>query len=222
MVEPARTDGNITFSAQPFWPVFIPIGTIGIRPHIQFRIIHTPLSSSGPALFITYPPDIGNGSPENHSRRMLCLNLLTGFFIFIIDLRINRAGLVSTSIPAISSIGSVKPILKERAIIADQLIHLRMKLLHVGRSTIIITISIPRGEINTELQSVFAASIRELAHHISFSLFPRRIFNRIFGCSGWPKAKPIMMLGGKDNPFQPCGLDGPYPLLAIQVGRIKR
>ena len=81
-------------------------------------------------------------------------------FVVIIVLCVDRTALVGSSIPAITTIGSVKPNFEEWTILSDQLMQLGMIFLHIACLAVVVAVAIPRREVYAEFQAVFATGIR--------------------------------------------------------------
>ena len=221
VIEPSRTDGDITLAPQPHRAILIAIDTLPERGQLRLRPEAAPLRIASPAILVADPTNLGHRTAKDHRTRMMRLDGVARAFIIIIGLRINGPCLIGSTIPTVTAIRPVEPELEERAILGDQLMDLRMVFLHVALLSVIVAVAIPRGEIETEFQAMFPASLGELTHHIAFASLPRRILHTIFGGSGRPEAETVVMLGGQDDSFQACGLDGAYPLVAIQICGIK-
>ena len=221
VVEPTRTDRHIALAAQPFLAILVPVHAIPVIAHGRFRIEEAPLRRASPSLFVADPADIGHRPAEYHRLRVFGLYLFAGLFIFIIGLRVDRARLAGTAIIAIAPIRTVEPIFEQRPVVANQLFHLRMELVHVARLAVVLAIAVPRRKVNTELQPIFMASIRKVAHHITLSILPRRILYGILRRSRRPEAEAVVVLGGQDDTLQSGRLNRTNPLFAIEVGRVE-
>ena len=55
-----------------------------------------------------------------------------------------------------------------------------MEIDYIFGSAILGVVSIPRGEVYTELESCFFANIGKFSNYIAFTVFPRGVFYRMF------------------------------------------
>ena len=119
VVEPARTDRDVAFAAEPVLLVLIAVCAVLVIADGGFGVVDAPLGCASPAVFIAYPANVRHGATKYHSRGMLGLDLLAGTFVIIIGLRFDRTLLVGSAIPAVAAVGSIEPEFKEGAVVGD-------------------------------------------------------------------------------------------------------
>ena len=92
--------------------------------------------------------------------------------------------------------GTVKPEAENISVVC-------CKLSQLGNEIIIIRfplpiaciVTIPRGEIDTKLDTAAPAGIRYLAHNIALTVFPRTVLDAVLGVGARPQAEAVMVLG---------------------------
>ena len=97
-----------------------------------------------------------------------------------------------------------------------------IKVRQILRCTIISLMTIPRRKINGKLKTIFLTSLRQLFHHISLSVFPRRVLYTIVCTFKRPQAESVVMFGSKNHSFHTSFYQCLRPLFTIQIRRIKR
>ena len=97
-----------------------------------------------------------------------------------------------------------------------------IKVRQILRCTIISLMAIPWRKINGKLKTIFLTSLRQFFHHISLSIFPRRVFHTIVCTFKRPQTESVMMFGSKNHSFHTSFHQRLCPLLTIQIRRIKR
>ncbi len=95
------------------------------------------------------------------------------------------------------------------------------KIIIVFFSTIDRTIHIPGREINAELHPLIPTCLGQLSYHITFPVFPRTTFNRMFRIITWPQTKTIVMLCSNNDEFHTGIFASFNPLSGIQLAGIK-
>ena len=186
VIEPTRSDGDIAFATQPHTLVFISPDTSLKIGEFRFRRINTPLGVAGPTFLVPNPSDVGYSTSKDHGVRMFFLDLFTSSLVIIIGFRVDGSFFVSAAIPAITTVSAIKPIFEKRAVITDQLLYLGVIFFYVSGCTVIIAVSVPRGEVNTKLQAVAFAGLREFTYHITLAIFPRGVLDTVFRGGRWP------------------------------------
>ena len=83
-------------------------------------------------------------------------------------------------------------------------------------------VSIPRREIDSELQTLLMTGISQFANHIAFALLPRCVPDRVLCKFRGPHTETTVVLGRKDNALHARLLADSCPLSAIQIRRIKQ
>ena len=82
--------------------------------------------------------------------------------------------------------------------------------------------AIPWRKINSKLKSIFLTSLRQFFHHISLSVFPRRVLYTIVCTFKRPQTESVVMFGSKNHSFHTSFYQCLRPLFTIQIRRIKR
>ena len=139
-----------------------------------------PIGSPGKTFFVAYPAATRSSIRENDSLRLNTIQHFIDTRIIIIVFAIDGTYILSTTIPAVTSIRSVKPYFKYRSIVCQQVMQLCIKVRQILRCTIISLMAIPWRKINSKLKSIFLTSLRQFFHHISLSVLPRRVLYTIF------------------------------------------
>ena len=98
-------------------------------------------------------------------------------------------------------IGSVKPYLIHFSVLGKQFRQLIDKKIIVYLCSIRSIIHIPRRQIHSETNTHFPTGVGYFFYNITFTFFPRAVFNRMFCSFSWPQAKTIVMLGGQNYLF---------------------
>ena len=83
-------------------------------------------------------------------------------------------------------------------------------------------VAVPWREIDGKAQTQLLASLRQIAHHIALSVFPRRILDRVFSIFAWPKAETAMVLHGQDDTFHARILACLGPLSCIEPAWVEQ
>ena len=104
---------------------------------------------------------------------------LIGLRPLIISGTVYLTYLVGPAVPAIATIGTVEPYLKDVAVVRQQFAQLVAKVGHILRSSIVLMVSVPRREVDGKLQPLLTAGISQLAYYVALTLLPQRILNRI-------------------------------------------
>ena len=123
---------------------------------------------------------------------------------------------IGPSVPAASSIGSVKPDLKEFSIVGEEFGELIPHVGDVFRLAVVGMVAVPRGVIDPHLQPIFPTGIHKLSDQISFSISPRAVFDRMLRIGRGPKHKAIVVLGRDDQSLHPSLLGHTCPLPSIE------
>src|ERR1700736_4029065 len=80
---------------------------------------------------------------------------------------------------------------------------------------------VPRREIHAEFQTILTRRASDLAHHVSFALFPRASFDAIVCLLGRPETKPVVMFRYQHDVLRSASLDSLHPLVRIKLCRVK-
>ena len=225
MIEPSRTDGNITFRCYPLITVGMPILQFSIFGISRIYLAcpkERPVGSSGKSTLISYPTAPRSAIREDHRLRLQFINHLVSTRIIIVRFTVDGTYIFCSSVPTVASIGSIEPDFKDVSIISEQFIQLLIEIIHILRRTIICLMPVPWRKINGKLDTVLLAGIRKFAYNITFTVFVRSIPDAIFCQLCRPQAEAVMMFGCQDHSFH-TGVDkGLHPLLTVQTSRIKR
>src|SRR5690606_683817 len=122
----------------------------------------------------------------------------------VIGSAVDPADFIAASIVAIATVGTVEPHFENVSVIGKQFFELVAVVGNVFRSAILGMVSIPRAHIDTEFETMTTARIRDFFHHVSFAIFVGAVFYSMFRILTWPKTKSVVMLTGKDDPFETC------------------
>ena len=224
MIEPARTHGNITLGSRPL----ISVGMSVLQfPVFRITRIHfsgtqeRPVRGSGKAAFIAYPAASRASIRKDNGLWLEFGQHLINTGIIVIRFTVNRTALFRSSVPAVASVGAVKPHLKDLTVIGHQFVQLLMEVFHVFRRSIVGLMPVPRRKINSELYTILLACFGKITYDISFSIFVRCVSDTIFSQSRRPQAEAVMVLCRQDNPLHARRHKSFHPLLAVQPGRVK-
>src|ERR1700693_5165644 len=80
---------------------------------------------------------------------------------------------------------------------------------------------VPRREIHAEFQAILTRRASNLAHHVSFALFPRASFDAIVCLPGRPETEPVVMFRYQQDVLRPACLDSLHPLVRIKLRWVK-
>ena len=113
--------------------------------------------------------------------------------------------------------GTVKPEAENIAIVC-------CKFSQLGNEIIIIRfplpiaciVTIPRGEIDTKLDTAAPTGIRYLAHNIALSVLPWAVLDAVLGVGARPQAEAVMVLAGQNQRLHAGTFDCGDPLVGIQ------
>ena len=80
---------------------------------------------------------------------------------------------------------------------------------------------VKRGKIYAEFYALLAAFVGHELYNVPLTLKPWRIYNAVACVSRRPKAKSVRIFAGEYKPFHACRFYSFYPLLRVNLGRIK-
>ena len=95
---------------------------------------------------------------------------LVEFRELVVISSVDGALLLCAAIPTVTAVGSVKPNLEYIAIVAEQFLELSLVVTYVIFRAITGLVSVPRREIDAELETVFLASLGEFSLLASISI----------------------------------------------------
>ena len=218
MIEPPRTDARIRLTRTPYVARLhtvvqhVPRG-IALAGH------QTPVGLAHIASLRTYPAQVATVATivPDDSMRLQFPNHTEGLCPPVVGLSVYLACFVGTAIPAVTTVGTVKPHLKDVTILCQQLAQLVTEVRHIFRFAIILMVSVPWRQINGKFQSLLTAGLSQLTYHIAPTLLPRRVLHRILRIFRGPHAEAAVVLGGKDDALHACLLADTCPLATVQV-----
>ena len=215
VVEPSWADAHIDFAREPLLSVLHAPLCFAVVLGLVL-IVHSPVGLASPALLIADPANGGDGTAEDHDVLVVLAQHLRGFLVAVVGLRVDLTGGVSTAVPAVAAVSTVKPVFEELAILRGELVDLCVEDTLIFGLTVVAAIAIPGGEIEAEEQAVLAAGLAQLAYQVAFAVLPRAVFDGIVGGLRGPEAEAIVVLGGEDDPLHPSTLEGGDPLLGVE------
>src|SRR5215470_2329558 len=81
--------------------------------------------------------------------------------------------------------------------------------------------TIPRREIDAELQIVFSCGCGNLGDYIALAVFPGAALHAVVCLLRGPEAETVVMFGDHDHVFGARGFDGAHPLFGIECGGVE-
>ena len=167
---------------------------------------HAPLSFPAMPGLVAAPAHIGTADIQNRIRLQFAQYCIVAFPI--VNLLFAVFALTT---------GTVKPEAENISVVC-------CKLSQLGNEIIIIRfplpiaciVTIPRGEIDTKLDTAAPAGIRYLAHNIALTVFPRTVLDAVLGVGARPQAEAVMVLAGQNQRLHAGTFDCGNPLVGIQ------
>ena len=167
---------------------------------------HAPLGFPAMPGLVAAPAHIGTADIQNRIRLQFAQYCIVAFPI--VNLLFAVFALAT---------GTVKPEAENISVVC-------CKLSQLGNEIIIIRfplpiaciVTIPRGEIDTKLDTAAPAGIRYLAHNIALSVLPRAVFYAVLGVGARPQAEAVMVLAGQNQRLHAGTFDCGDPLVGIQ------
>ena len=223
MIEPAGTDAGIGFAGTPHVAILHTIVQHLIRCWSS-AWHQAPVGFAHIASFSSYPAQVGTVAAIVPDKRMglQFANQSEGLCPTVIGLAVDATRLVGTAIPSVASIGAIKPHFEDIAILGEQFAQLIAEIGDIFGRTILGMVSVPRREIETELQSLFAAGFCQFTHHVAIAVFPRCVLHRIVGIGRRPHAEAAMMLCREDDALHARLFADAHPLAAVEVRGIEK
>ena len=77
--------------------------------------------------------------------------------------------------------------------------------------------AVPRRKVDPKFESRLAAGVGDFTHDIALSAPPRTALDGVIRIASRPKAKPIVMLRGKDQAVDACVFANAYPLASVKL-----
>ena len=222
MIEPPWANGDIYLGRQPRLAITIALlqGFCVIK-RFKISFVHTPLRGVGLAFLVAYPTQSRHRTAKDARFGAVFPNDFPCLLIIVVLLRYDGAHLVGTAIPACTPVGAIEPKLKQRSVVAHKFLNLLMIDIHIALITILRLVAVPRREIQSKLQIVLLACLRQFFDQIPFSILVIGILYGIIGSFSWPEAESVMVFGREDHAFHSCCFQGQHPLFAVQMGGIK-
>ena len=223
VVEPAWTNAGVRLARTPHIALFYAIVQHLIR-HLTIVVKQTPVGFAHITSFRSYPTQVASIAtivPDKTFGLQLA-NHLVGLRPLVVGGTINLARLVSTSIPAIASIGTIEPHFEDITIVRQQLAQLVAEVGDVFWSSIFRMVTIPRRKVDSKLETFLATSLSEFAHHITLTILPRRVLDGILCIGRGPHAETAMVLSRKDDASHASLFADSRPLTTIEIGGIEQ
>ncbi len=233
MPKPPGTDGGIHFRRN--------VGeTLGVKnaahgPHIRIRVVeighitlrrhragarlhsrhrtqlsrhHSPFGNPAASRLVAAPAHVGSLVVENHR-----------VWLVLPD-QPDIPGKIILLLPAVRplSAGAVEPNAEKLSVARQKLLQLIAIIIIVLRGTVVLTVSVPRGKIDSELQPRLPAGQSSLSHHIPLA---GGILHAVLRVLGRPETESVMMLCRQHHPLHPCCLHRLRPLAAVQLFRVE-
>ena len=195
------------------------------RPrHLTVVVQQTPVRLAHIAGLGAYPAQVAAVATvvPYQAFRLQFTNHLIRLGPLIVGGAVYLARLVGTPIPAVATIGTIEPHLKDITIVGQQFTQLVAEILHVGRTSILGVIAIPGRQVDGKLQTLFAAGIGQLAHHVTLALLPRRVLHRVVCVGAGPHTEAAMVLGREDDAPHASLLTYARPLPTVEVAGVEQ
>ena len=224
MIEPTRTDRYVTFGSYPLITIGMTVlqfTILGITREYFASTKERPVGCSRKTSLITYPTTTRATIRKDNRLRLKFIQYFINLRIVVVVLTVDGTSILGTSIPTVTTIGTVEPYFEHFSIVGHQLTKLLVEIVHIFRCSIIGLVSVPRRKINGKLDAIFLTCSSQFAHNVTLTILIRSVSDTIFCQLGRPQAETVVMLGGKDNPLHTGSHKGLYPLLTIQLSRIE-
>ena len=117
---------------------------------------------------------------------------------------------------AVTSIGTVEPHFKNRAVVRSYLVDLLVKGSDIAGAAVFGMIAIPWGNIDGEFETRFFAGFGHFLHHVALAVLVWRGGNVVRGAFGRPQAEAVMVLGHEDESFHAAGLGCGGDLVGVE------
>ena len=137
----------------------------------------------------------------------------------VVVLLVDAAFLVGTSIPAVTTVGTVEPHLEQLTVVGEQLTQLFLIVIDIGGGGIGGLMTVPGREIDAELESMAAACLSQLAHHIALAILVGTVLDAIIGVFGGPQTEAIVVFSRQDDAFHATGFQSLHPLVDIAIAQ---
>src|ERR1700677_850215 len=124
----------------------------------------------------------------------------------IVRVLVDLARLVCSAIVATTAVGAVKPDFENLPIPGKQLGQLLAVDIDVRRFAVRRIVSIPRGEVDAELQAMASGGAGDIADHIALTILPVAIADAVLRCLSGPETKTVVVLAGENHTLHPAGL----------------
>ena len=145
MVEPTRTDARIRFARHP--RVACLQSVMQHRPcHLAIVVQQTPIGFAYVASLCTHPAQIATVAAviPNQTVGLQFANHLVGLRPLVVGCAVYLARFVCSTIPAIATVGTIKPHFEDVAILCKQLAQLIAEVSHIFLSAVFWVVSVPR------------------------------------------------------------------------------
>ena len=213
--EPARTDGHVCLGCHPCISVSFTLVeniAVGRAARSLLAYIHgTPACTSGTSVLVSYPAASGTHIAEDD-----------GIRLHLVYCRIEERPVVGLFLAVRAfTAGAVEPLFEHLSIAAEGMLkRLHEHVVIVVRSIVGI-VSVPRRDIDSELEPVLLACLREFLEHVALSVSPAALGHCMPAYRIWPEAETVMMLGSDYDTLHAGSLCGSSPLTAIQCCRVE-
>ena len=146
VIEPSRTNRHVTLRRNPLISISMPV--------LQFSVVwitgidfscpqERPVCNTGKAIFISYPTASRTSIREYNSLWLKLIEHFINLREVIVVFPVDCTRFFGSSIPSVSSIGSIKPNFENFTIICHQIPELCMKIVYIRWTGIISSVPIP-------------------------------------------------------------------------------
>src|SRR2546421_6067232 len=170
MIKPARSNRDIALRRHPIRArtiATIQTSLISSTRNEVLCIERGPTRFAADSTLVANPANIGAGIAKQAGIWLQLANHLPGRRPVIVCLAINPPHLFRSAVKPIAAIGSVEKHFKDRSIVGQQFAQLIAEVSQILRPAIVRMISIPRREIDTELDAVFSTRLRDFSNYIA-------------------------------------------------------
>ena len=223
MVEPAWTDARIRLARTPHIALLHAIvqhvpGCITLAGHqTPVRLTHITGFRSYPAQITTIATIV-----PNNGMRLQLTNHAESLCPPIVGLSVNLTYLIGTTIPPVTTIGTIEPHLKDVTIVRQQFAQLVAEVGHVFWFAVVLMVPVPRRKVDSELQPLLATSLSQLTHYVTPTLLPRRVLDGVRCIGRRPHTETTVVLGCEDDTLHTRLFTDACPLPAVKVRWVKQ
>ena len=183
---------------------------------IFFPRVHSPIGFAGNAILIAYPASLAAYAPH-HTIFCKAVNFVTQIGDIVINITVNVDSSIASAIISVPSVCAVKPHFKlVIAILGEFFALLYEHSVYVVLCAVILTVSVPRRNIETVFHSEFAGRFAKHLGNVGLSAVIGTVayVMRCGGCG--PEAKTVVVFHNGNAAFHPRFLTCREPLLGIR------